>query len=75
MHKMVLRQGYIESLDRETEDYLAQRYAEGKDAVALMERNSRPSDWGAAPSRKSDGGIWPFGGGSSNSGANTHKSR
>lgn len=58
-------QGYIASLDRETEDYLAQRYAEGKDAVALMEQKSRPSDWGAAPSRKSDGGIWPFGGGGS----------
>lgn len=59
--------GYIQALDKETEDYLAQRYAEGKDAVSLMERSNTPSEWAATPSRKSDGGVWPFGGGSNTS--------
>ena len=63
-------QAYIESLERETNEYLQQRYQEGKDAVALMERARRAPDpaWDAANTARTktaSGGLWPFGGGGS----------
>ena len=33
-----LLQGYIDSLKSETDDYLEERYREGRDAVSLLER-------------------------------------
>ena len=34
----VILQGYIDSLKAETNDYLEERYREGRDAVSLLER-------------------------------------
>ena len=64
-------QDHIATLDRETNEYLEQRYAEGKDAVGLLERTR--SGWegvsgeanGSSGSREGRGGLWPFGGGKS----------
>jgi hypothetical protein len=60
-------QNYITSLERETNDYLEQRYAEGRDAVALLERtNSQQPNWDTGSGGgggKQDGGGWLFGGG------------
>ncbi len=66
-----LLQNYITSLERETNDYLEQRYAEGRDAVALLERTKSQPNWDTGSSGSSGGGAqqagggWLFGGGSS----------